>query len=53
MKIPNYIQVSREGSIYVDWELFKKSSKHKREFEKTQELVSYLKNERKHKKTNN
>jgi len=47
MKIPNYIQVSREGSIYVDWELFKKSSEHKRELEKTQELVRYLKHESK------
>jgi len=53
MKIPSYIRVSQEGSIYVDWEMFKKSSEHKRELKKTQELVRYLKNERKHKKTSN
>ena len=47
-KIPKYIRVSKQGGIYVDWEEFKKSPQHKRELEKTQELVRYLKNERKH-----
>jgi len=47
MKIPNYIQVSREGSIYVDWEEFRNSPQCKRELAKTQELVRYLKHESK------
>jgi len=53
MTIPDYIIVSREGSIYVEWKKFLKSPQHKRELKKTQELVRYLKNERKHKKTSN
>jgi len=47
MKIPSYIRVSQESSIYVDWEMFKKSSEHKQELEKTQELVRYLRHESK------
>jgi len=47
MKIPDYLRISQEGSIYVDWEMFKKSSEHTRELEKTQELVRYLKHESK------
>jgi len=47
MKIPNYIQISQEGSIYVDWQEFQKSPQHKRELKKTQELVRYLKHESK------
>jgi len=46
MNIPNYIILS-QNHIGVDWKLFKKSPEYEREFEKTQKLVRYLKNERK------